>query len=68
MFRAREGARTMDTQTVVIYVASGILFLAVLMWLISRAVKSGKKAPLPTTNPYDTINTPPEDDSTKNPR
>lgn len=43
----------MDWTGIVIWVVSGVLFIALVMWLVSLAVKSGKKLPLPTTKPYD---------------
>ena len=42
----------MDTG-VIIWIVSGVLFIALVMWLVSLAVKSGKKLPTPTTTPYD---------------
>lgn len=48
----------MDTQAIIIWVVSGVLFIALIFWLVSLAVKSGKKPPLPTTTPYDTIDSP----------
>jgi hypothetical protein len=32
---------------------SGVLFVAFILWLVSLAVKSGKKPPMPTSKPYD---------------
>ena len=42
-----------DWQGIVIWIVSGVLVVAGIVWLVSLAVKSGKKLPMPTTTPYD---------------
>ena len=51
----------MTTQQIVIslVVAAGVV--AVVVWLVSRAVNSGKKVQMPTTTQYDTQDAPPPD-------
>lgn len=61
-WRQVKGRNRMDWQGIVIWVVSGVLVVALIIWLVSLAVKSGKKAPMPTTTPYDTIDAPPPDD------
>jgi hypothetical protein len=48
----------------VIWLVTGIAVVVGVVWLISRAVDSGKKAPTPTTKPYDTQDTPHSDSGT----
>jgi len=44
-----------------IWLISGVLTVVLAVWLISRAISSGKKPPTPTTRPYDDQDAPPAD-------
>jgi hypothetical protein len=48
-----------------IYLATGILVVVLVGWLISRAINSGKKLPTPTTRPYDDQDAPPADSKSR---
>jgi len=49
-----------DTQTIV-WIATGILVLVGAVALVTRAINSGKKLPMPESKPYDTQDAPPSD-------
>jgi len=51
----------MSGMTAIIWIATGILLVVVVVMLISRAVKSGKNPGVPTTSQYDTQDAPPAD-------
>ena len=51
----------MMTTGQLIWIATGVLFVAVVVWLLNRAINSGKKLPTPETKPYDTQDAPPPD-------
>jgi len=53
----------MDTQLVIWFV-TGIVFVIGVGWLISRAINSGQKAPMPKTKQYDTQDAPSADSDT----
>ena len=56
----------MDTQ-LVIWLVTGIVVVIGVGWLISKAVNSGQKAPMPKTKQYDTQDAPPTDSDTYGP-
>ena len=48
-----------------IWILTGVLVVVGVVWLISRAITKGQKAPMPTTTQYDTQDAPPGDEQSR---